>query len=120
MSSFFILPPQDLGDVNIAYTAFPRAYDYIIKRGKESNKMIEAEYKGISLKGNLYTAGILQRHILCIRHYDSPFCIEKVQTWREDDLFLIDSWFSLLINSSYLVDFHMVCINKCKGKVIRA
>lgn len=110
MSTFAILRPK--WDINVAYTAFPRAYDHIIKFGKEGNRVAITDYKGLTIGHELYTAGVFQRHILCIRHYDPPIDEKSQQVWREDDLFVFDLVFNDLIKSLYLYDFSMKFIRK--------
>lgn len=108
-----MLLPTSKSDINVAYTVFPRAYDHIIRRGIESNRVNQLEYKGILLTGDeLYTAGVYQRHNLCIRHYPNPLDSNICDIWREDDLFLIDNCFSSLLRSLFLTGFHMKYIRR--------
>ena len=109
MSKIAILLPSKQNAV--AFNAFPVAYDHIMKYGKPY-VVTSDEYKGISIGENLYTAGVYQRYTLCIRHYGELLDPKYMQTWREDDMLLIDKWFNPLLNVLFLHDFHMVCIKK--------
>lgn len=109
----YMLLPSRKSDINVAYTVFPRVYDYIIRHGADAYRISQLEYKGVLLNDDgLYTAGVYQRYNLCIRHYPNPLESNICDIWREDDLFLIDNCFSGLLGELFLTGFNIKYIKR--------